>query len=111
MSAPGDGEPTPPPPIYVEEAFFLLTALQGKKKTTPLDPKFIKKLESIPEIALPEEQPFKIALALAERGLVGQFMGLWSSTRSTNDWIQQNWRPLIQNSVTCYPVGIGFFIF
>jgi hypothetical protein len=39
--------------------------------------KFIKKLDSIPEIVLQEDQPMKIALALAERGLVGQFMGLW----------------------------------
>jgi hypothetical protein len=51
-------------------------------------PKFIKKLESIPEISLPEEQPIKIALALADRGLVGQFMGLWPSVRTTDDWIQ-----------------------
>jgi hypothetical protein len=30
----------------------------------PPVPKFIKKLDSIPEIALPEEQPIKIALVL-----------------------------------------------
>ena len=42
----------------------------------PSIPKFIKKLEFVPEIDLPVEQPIKIALALAERGLVGQFMGL-----------------------------------
>jgi len=48
-------------------------------------PKFIKKLEEIPEIALPEEKPMKIALALAQKGLVGQFMGLWPSTKTTND--------------------------
>jgi hypothetical protein len=36
-----------------------------------LVPKFIKKLDEIPEIALPEMQSVKIALALSERGLVG----------------------------------------
>jgi len=74
-------------------------------------PKFIKKLESIPEIALPEEQSIKIALALANRGMIGQFMGLWPSVRTKNDWIQQNWKPQLKNSVTCYVVGRGFFIF
>jgi hypothetical protein len=38
-------------------------------------------------------------------------MGLWPSARTTDDWIQRNWRSLIQSSVTCYPVGRGFFIF
>lgn len=74
-------------------------------------PKFIKKLDLIPEINLPEEQTIKIALALAERGLVGQFMGLSPSKRTTDDWIQRNCRPQLKNSVTCYAVGRGFFIF
>jgi hypothetical protein len=38
-------------------------------------------------------------------------MGLWPSTRTTDNWIQRNWRPLIKNSVTCYAVGKGFYIF
>jgi hypothetical protein len=59
----------------------------------PAIPKFIKKLEDIPEIALPEERPMQIALALAQRGLVGQFMGLWPSSKTTDDWIQRNWKP------------------
>jgi hypothetical protein len=52
-----------------------------------------------------------VAISLSDRGLVGQFMGLWPSARSTDNWIQRNWHPLIQNSVTCYAVGRGFFIF
>ena len=44
----------------------------------------------IPEIALPEDQMINIALALADRGLVGQFMGCWPSTKTTDDWIQRN---------------------
>ena len=74
-------------------------------------PKFIKKLEEIPEIALPEEQSIKIALALAHRGLVGKFMGRWPSTKTTDDWIQRNWRPQLKNNVICYVVGRGYFIF
>jgi hypothetical protein len=82
-----------------------------KKISPPEVPKFIKKLDAIPEIALSEEQPIKIALALAERGLVGQFMGLWPSTKTMDDWIQRNWRPQLQHNVTCYPVARGFFVF
>ena len=49
----------------------------GRQRKDPLSvPKFIKKLEEIPEIALPETTSVKIALALSERGIVGQFMGL-----------------------------------
>jgi len=35
---------------------------------------FIKKLEKILEITLPEDQPMNIAQALADSGLVGQLM-------------------------------------
>ena len=64
---------------------------QAEKKPTLLPiPKFVKKLDEVPEIALPEEQPIKIALVVAERGLIGQFMGLWPSTKTTDDWIQHN---------------------
>jgi hypothetical protein len=38
-------------------------------------------------------------------------MGLWPSTNTTDNWIQRNWRPLIQNNVTCYAVGRGYYIF
>jgi hypothetical protein len=53
----------------------------------------------------------RVAISLSDRGLVGQFMGLWPSASTTDNWIQRNWRPLIKNSVTCYVVGRGFFIF
>ena len=38
-------------------------------------------------------------------------MGLWPSAKTTDNWIQHNWRPQLKNSVTCYTVGRGFFIF
>jgi hypothetical protein len=70
MSAPGGGESVSPPPFSIDDAFRKLINNQGKKISPPEVPKFIKKLDVIPEIALSEEQPIKIALALAERGLV-----------------------------------------
>ena len=102
--------PLPPPDSDVD-AFQRLLASRGKKSSGPVILKFIKKLEEILEIALPKEKPMKIALALAKRGLVGQFMGLWPSTKTTDDWIQRNWKPNLKHGVTCYPVGRGFFIF
>jgi hypothetical protein len=99
------------PPPTASDAFNLLLRPSGSKPKVPAVANFIKKLESIPEIDLPGEIPIKVALALADRGLVGQFMGLWPSTKTTDDWIQRNWRPQLKNSVTCYPVGRGFFIF
>lgn len=90
MAAPGGGDPPPSSPLSTEEAFRRLIVPFRKNLMAPSILKFVKKLEAIPKIALPEEQPIKIALALAGRGLVGQFMGLWPSTRTTDDWIQRN---------------------
>ena len=106
MAAPGGGDP-PPPPSAELDAFRRLVASGGKRKTPFTVPKFIKKLEEIPEIALPETTSVKIALALSERGLVGQFMGLWPSAKTTDDWIQRNWKPHLKQGVTCYPLSSG----
>jgi hypothetical protein len=103
------GELSPPP--SPSASFRRLVEACSKKSTISEAPSFVKKLDDIPEIDLPPEHPMKVALSLSERGLIGQFMGLWPSTRSTDNWIQRNWRPLITNSVTCYAVGRGYFIF
>ena len=71
MAAPGGGKSLPSPPLSDEEAFRRLLSIAGKKLVAPQIPKFIKKLDAIPEIVLPEEKPIKIALDLVERGLVG----------------------------------------
>jgi hypothetical protein len=89
MSALGGGESAPPPPpSSTDEAFRKLVNAQGKKTSQSEIPKFIKKLDVIPEITLLEDHPIKIAMDLAERGLVVQFMGLWPSKKTTDDWIQ-----------------------
>jgi len=111
MAAPGGGSSPPSAPLSAAEAFRRLLGPPGKKQAVAPPPKFIKKLDEIPEIALPEEPSIKTALALAERSLVGQFMGLWPSTKTTNDWIQRSWRPQLKDNVICYPVGRGFYIF
>ena len=70
MVAPGGGAATPPPSILDKAAFRRLVNSRGKKTAPPVIPKFIKKLEEIPEIVLLEENPMKIALDLAQRGLM-----------------------------------------
>ena len=111
MAAPGDEDHLPPPLLAEMDAFRRLVAGGGKRKAPPLVPKFIKKLADIAEIALPETTSVKIALALSERGLVGQFMGLWPSAKTTDDWIQRNWKPHLKQGVTCYPLSSGYFLF
>jgi hypothetical protein len=101
----------PPPPPSPASSFRRLVEACSKQTTTVEAPSFVKKLKDIPEIDLPPDQPMKVALSLSERGLIGQFMGLWPSSRSTDNWVQRNWRPLITNSVTSYAVGRGYFIF
>ena len=66
MASPGGGLSPPSVPSSAAEAFHQLLRTPGFKPVAPIIPKFIKKLDAIPEIDLPSEQPIKIALALAE---------------------------------------------
>jgi hypothetical protein len=52
-----------------------------------------------------------VVVSLADQVLVGYFTGLWPSPRTTENQIQNNWRPLISNNVTSYAFGRGFFLF
>ena len=65
MAAPGGGH-SPSSPLSTEEAFRRLLSAPGFKPAAPSIPKFIKKLDAVPEIDLLTDQPIKIALALAE---------------------------------------------
>lgn len=71
----------------------------------------MKRLEDIPEIALPPEGPIRVALSLADRALVGWFTGLWPSPKTTENWVARNWAPLIQNKLTSYFLRRGYFLF
>jgi hypothetical protein len=89
----------------------VLLIAEGKKPASDPPPKFFKRMDEISSIALPLDQPMQIVVSLADQALVGQFVGLWPSPRTTENWIQKNWHPLITSSVTCYAVGRGFFLF
>jgi hypothetical protein len=100
--------PPPTPPTLVEDAFNSLLASLPKKKKTEVA-KFTKKLDDIPEISLPPEEPIQVALSLADCALLGQFTGLWPSPKTTKNWVVKNWTPLIKNNVTSFFLGRGFF--
>ena len=83
----------------------ILAGLPQKKRSEAS--KFVKKLDEIPEISLPPEAPIQVALSLADRGLIGQFTGLWPSPKTTEQWVNRNWAPLIKEKVTSYFLGKG----
>ena len=85
----------PPPPLTLDiEAFKCLISFSGKRKGPPLTQTFVTKTE-IPYVYLPVDRPRRTALNLAERGLIGKFIGLWPSPKAIEGWVQRNWRPLV----------------
>ena len=103
--------PPPPSPSAKEAAFARLVAANGKKADAAPPPKFVKKLDAIPEIELSPEKTIHLAVSLADRALIGQFIGLWPSPRTMETWIQNKWRRLISQGVSSYAIGRGYFLF
>lgn len=66
-------------------AFRAMINAGPKRAPSVIQQKFIKKMEKISSVALPEEETYKAALNLAERGLIGQFTGLSSSPKLVED--------------------------
>ena len=107
MAGLGDGSS----PGLRSTAFERLIATQNKRSRRGEPPKFVKRIEDVPEVALPPEETIRVALSLANRALIGQFTGLWPSPKTTDSWVQRNWRPLISKNVASYAVGRGYFLF
>jgi hypothetical protein len=101
-------DPDLPPEVL---SFRTMVVAGPKRPPTATQQKFVKKMDSIPSVALPEEEICKAALNLAERGLIGQFTGLWPSPKLVEEWIQRNWKPLIKEGVKSFFVGKSFFVF
>lgn len=106
---PSGGSDSPPPPEVT--AFKEMISKCNKRPSSASQQKFVKKMDTIPTIALAEEETCKAALNLSERGLIGQFTGLWPSPKSVEDWTQRNWKPPTKEGVKSYFVGKGFFVF
>ena len=93
------------------DAFDRLISSHNRRFGKGDPPKFVKRLEDVSEVTLPPEETIRVALSLADRALIGQFTGLWPSPKTTDSWVQRNWRPLITNNVASYSVGRGYFLF
>ena len=80
----------------------------GKRKGGPSQ-KFVKKAD-IPSVELPI-QTCQTALNLVDRGLIGQFTGLWPSPKSIDGWVQRNGRPLVYEGIRSHFVGREYYAF
>ena len=103
-----EGDSPSPPDL---EAFRSLVAAAEKRPPSASQQKFVKKLDNIPTVSLPVEDACRSALNLAERGLIGQFTGLWPSPKAVEDWDRRNWTPLVKEGIKSHFVGKGFFVF
>jgi hypothetical protein len=110
MDAGGGAIPNPPP-LPELEAFRKLVAAASKRPPSAVQQKFVKKLDSIPSVELPLEETCRTTVNLADRGLIGQFTGLWPSPKSVDAWVQRNWNPLITEGIKSHFVGKGYFVF
>lgn len=105
----GSEAPLSSPPEV--EAFRKLIAAAGKRTISRSQQKFVKKLDNIPMVELPVEETCKSVLNLVERGLIGQFTGLWPSPKAIEEWVKRNWIPLVSEGIKSHFVGKGFFLF
>eukprot|EP00253_Pinus_taeda_P028296 PITA_28296 len=86
------------------------------KSLPPLHPrpaisKFVKKLHILQEFHLPPTLPRMAALSLAEKGLIGQFTGLWPSPRTVQRWVEHNWSDKIPGKISIRFCGKGYYTF
>jgi hypothetical protein len=110
MDAGGGTVPTPLPWPELD-AFRKLVAEASKRPPLAAQQKFVKKLECIPSVELPLEETCRMTVNLVDRGLIGQFTGLWSSPKSIEAWVQRNGNPLISEGIKSHFVGKGYFVF
>jgi len=103
--------PSPPDPEKYEELFASLIPDNASSRSRPSVSKFVKKLDQIPEVSLPPSLPRKSVITLAERGLVGQFTGLWPSPRSVQKWVERNWNAMTQGKIAIRFCGRGYYTF
>eukprot|EP00253_Pinus_taeda_P010744 PITA_10744 len=51
------------------------------------------------------------ALSLAEKGLIGQFTGLWPSPKTVQRWVERNWSDKTQGKISIRFCGKGYYTF
>ena len=110
MASRGGPEAPLPPPLEVL-AFKKLIVASNKRPLTESQQKFMKRLDSIPSMALQIKETCRSALNLVETGLIGQFTSLWLSPKYVEDWVLRNYIPLVSKGIKSHFVGKGYFVF
>jgi len=100
-----------PPPDPNVANFQASIASLGNYAHKSLPTIFVKKMELIPEFKLLVATSRHMALALADRGLIGQFTGIWPSPKSMDLWMKKNWAAMIKGKLTYSFCGRGFYAF
>ena len=65
------------------EVFENLIAEQTKTTARGAPLKFVKWIKDVPVVALPPENTICVSLSLEDRALIGKFIGLWPSPKTT----------------------------
>jgi len=106
------GPPDPPlDEVDPQHAFSDLVNSLPPQCPRPALSIFVKKLDVIQEVQLPPVLPRMATLSLAEKGLIGQFTGLWPSPRTVQRWVERNWTDKIQGNISIRFCGKGYFTF
>jgi len=100
-----------PEAAAAQQAFTTLVKSLPPQRPRPAISKLLKKLDVLQEVILPPALPRMATLSLAERGLIGQFTGLWPSPKRAQRWIEQNWFDKIQGKISIHFCGKGYFTF
>jgi hypothetical protein len=108
--APSEGG-DPPPGSSTSDLQAFQALISSYAKTHKVNPHVLSKnRQKFPRLlCMLLRRP--LALRLADRGLIGQFTGLWPSPKSMHLWLESNWRKLIQGQMSATFCGKGFFAF
>ena len=74
-------------PLPEIEAFTRLNSTNGKRATRKELPKFVKNLEDIPEVDLPQEYIIRVAFSLVDQALISQFTRLCPTLKDIEGWV------------------------
>jgi hypothetical protein len=73
--------------------------------------KFVKKLDEMPKVSLSPSSTRNKEIFLANRGLIGQFIGIRPSSEIVSLWLEKNWKPFIKCYLNHFFCERGLFAF
>ena len=109
-SRPLDPPPEDPRSKLDQDFQALAPSVPNPPVTKPPTSNFVKRV-AVPKVQIMSTASRMKALALRERGLIGQFSGIWPSPKSMEIWISKNWMPFITGGLQHYFCGKGFYTF